>query len=431
MASIPTADDPRPDDAVVVGKFDFSHANCLEDEGSCPDILTCPTLGKYTLDQVRQFQAEAREADQAAWEAERITYEEELKRQQAEDRAQQERKLTSWAPVDLAAILEGTLKPPQPSHLARTDGICLLYPARTHSFIGVSEHGKTIAAYATCAQELIAGRGVVYVDFEGDGDDFARWMVNLGVPRNVVAERARYCRPDDALDNAAKVALRHACMAVRPSVVVFDGVTEAMMLHDLNDNMATDTARFIKMLPREFERAGGSVILIDHVPHGGNRATGSQHKRSSVTGASYLFTRTTPLIEDQHGKVEITVLKDRPGQVRKQATGGKTVGTMHVKPAPERQGTEVYIEGPSMFGGLQPEAAMERVSRYIEQHNGASRTKVVDEAGGDKMDNRDALGYLVADGYVEEEIKPWGERTIRKYFLLKPFRPGGAESGAE
>lgn len=48
----------------------------------------------------------------------------------------------SWAPVDLAAYLDGTYTPETPTMMPRSDGVCLLYPGRTHSFHGESESGN-------------------------------------------------------------------------------------------------------------------------------------------------------------------------------------------------------------------------------------------------------------------------------------------------
>jgi hypothetical protein len=399
----------------------MEHGDCLNDPGSCPDQITCPVLATYTLEQVREMARVERLADEAAWEAERVAYEEEVRRLNAEVDAAQMREVTTWAAVDLRAILTGDLRAPQPKHLARTDGVRLLYAGRTHSFIGESESGKTTAAYIACAQVLLAGGGVVYVDFEGEAIDFARWMLQLGVPADVVAEHARYCRPDEAFDKAARLALRSACLDVEPQLVVFDGVTEGMMLHDLDDRVGTDTTRFMNLLPRPVEKVGRSVILIDHVPHGGDRATGSQMKRSTVSGASYLFTRNGPLIPGKDCKVEVEVKKDRPGQVRNRSLGGKKVGTLHLSPDPERgpNAVDAYIEAPKEFAdAYRPGNAMERVSRFIEDNEGAGRTKVAD-SGGDKVDNREALDFLVQDGFVTEtEVG----RHRKSYASIRPYR---------
>jgi KaiC/GvpD/RAD55 family RecA-like ATPase len=361
-------------------------------------------------------------AVEAALEAERIAYEEDIRRLEAEAKNAERRELTSWAPVDLGAILDGGVEPPQPTILARRDGRRLLYPGRTHSFVGESEHGKTLGAYLACSQELLDGNGVVVVDFEGEPEDFVRWMVNLGVPTDVIRAKARYVRPDTAIDDVGKLAIREACMEIKPTLVVFDGVTEAMMLHDLNDNATTDTARFMQMLPKKFERVGVTVLLIDHTPHGGNRATGSQHKRASVTGSSFLFIRRAPLVEGKHGAVDITVLKDRPSQVRKHSDKGKRAGVLRVQPG-DGSLVEMWIESatPQGFGEVGPEV-LERVSRFVEENEDASRKTIREGCSGDNDANGEALDVLVRDGYLRCREREHGSSTWRNYTSLIPFR---------
>lgn len=398
---------------------------CIEDPAGCPDQVTCPVLANMTLDEVIEIDHAAREAEAVAWEAERIAYEAEIRQLGEKARDEAERELTSWAPVDLGAVLDGGVSTPQPTILSRTDGQCFLYPARTHSFVGESEHGKTLAAFLACSQELLAGRGVVYVDFEGEASDFVRWMLSLGVSAQTIRKRSRYIRPDSALDEHGRRAVRRACIAVQPSLVVFDGVTEAMMLHDLNDNKGIDTAAFMNMFPRQFEKAGVTALLIDHAPHGGDRAIGSQHKRSAVTGASYLFVKRSVLRPGHPGKVDITILKDRPGQVRGASPNGESAGTLHIEPLPEvpdRIG--MSIEPPGQSVGV-PLGAMERVSLYLEQHPGDSPRKTIErDVPGDGVVNLAALDLLVGMEYVSESLVPHGQRTRRFYASLKPFRAG-------
>jgi KaiC/GvpD/RAD55 family RecA-like ATPase len=410
---------------------------CLIDEGDCPDTLVCEVLNDPSPElgeSLREYQ-EAEESRQAAedaawdaaWEAERVAWEAEERKLVEDAKDAMERERTTWAPVDLAAVLAGDLSRPQPTILQREDGRSLLYPGRTHSFIGESEHGKSLAAYLACAQELIHGRGVVYVDFEGEARDFASWMVKLGVSLDVIAERARYIRPDDPLNDEGKVAIRRACMRVEPTLVVFDGVTEAMMLHDLNDNATTDTARFMKMFPRQFERVGVAALLIDHAPHDGARAIGSQHKRASVTGSSFLFRRRAPLRPGQHGKVDVSILKDRPGSVREFAVGSERVGTLHVEPVPEDPDRVwIHLEAPPDSNGLmnRPLREMEEVSVFLEQHlpGRVSRKAVERDLGKNAAAYGVALDQLVLEGFARSDEVPHGNQVRRYYTSVKPFR---------
>lgn len=389
---------------------------------NCSDVLTCEQHGQLSLAEENAARLEDLAASDAAWEAERIAYEADIRQLQSKLKDNEERELTSWASVDLDAILDGDLSTPQPRILRRKDGKPMLYAGRTHSFIGPSESGKTLGAYLACAQELNDGHGVVYVDFEGEASDFVRWMLALGVSQDVIRKRARYISPDDPIDSAGKLAVRRACIAVEPTLVVFDGVTEAMMLHGLNDNAAIDTAKFMNMLPRQFERAGVAVLLIDHAPHDGKRATGSQHKRSAVTGASYLFIRRGVLRPGHHGKVDVEILKDRPGSVRRVSNGGKAVGVMHVSDTPERPGrTDLYIEPVGVIQ-TKPKGDMERVSRFVEENADASRKDIERGVEGDRARVGEALDILVEEGGITVREQPHGSQTRRFYTSVTPYR---------
>ena len=74
---------------------------------------------------------------------------------------------TTWEPVDLGPYLRGEVERPQPSlGIARSDGLCLIYPGREHAVLGETESGKTWFASGCVAAELIAGNRVLYVHYE-------------------------------------------------------------------------------------------------------------------------------------------------------------------------------------------------------------------------------------------------------------------------
>ena len=75
---------------------------------------------------------------------------------------------SSWAPIDLTDALAGH-DVERPAMLCRTDGVALLYAARTHQFAGESESCKTWCALLVAAQTLNTATGrVLWIDFEDD-----------------------------------------------------------------------------------------------------------------------------------------------------------------------------------------------------------------------------------------------------------------------
>ena len=109
------------------------------------------------------------------------------------------------------------------------------------------------------------------------------------------------------------------------TIVVFDGVTEGMALEDLSARDEIDVAKWHARATRELaHRDGKCIVVIDHVPHGGDRAIGSQHKRAAVTGVSYLVEPgKVPIGRGVRGSARLKVDKDKPAAVRVWATPGK------------------------------------------------------------------------------------------------------------
>jgi len=73
---------------------------------------------------------------------------------------------TSWAPVDLAAVIHHGYLDAPPQMLARSDGACLIYPEKNHVFSGEPESCKGWAALHLAAERIRAGEHVAYLDFE-------------------------------------------------------------------------------------------------------------------------------------------------------------------------------------------------------------------------------------------------------------------------
>lgn len=258
-------------------------------------------------------------------------------RRRAEDAAHaardlEEHPLTSWDAVEIPTNLE----PEPPTMLHRTDGMALLYPGKTHSFVGEPEGGKTWLALAACQETLARGAGVMYVDFEDSARGVVRRLTQLGVGLNSIRARFAYIRPAVKIKSAgAEHSLVRTGARYRPELIVLDGVTECMALHDWDINSSTDTARFLDWFPRLWDKTGAAVVLIDHVVKAaesqGRWAIGSQHKLAGVNGASYTLKVVDVFGRGRHGRAEIGVAKDREGEVRAVAHDGKIAGVFNLR----------------------------------------------------------------------------------------------------
>jgi hypothetical protein len=243
---------------------------------------------------------------------------------------------TSWGPDSSM----GTEAAPQ--IMARSDGQYLLYLGKLHWCQGEPESGKTWFALAAVAEVLRSGRLVIFIDFEDSRTAVLERLHAMGVPTTKFV----YVHPTEALDDNA-VADVERLMALEPSLVVIDGIAEAMAINGLDPIRNVDVATFVHEVLNRFRGPGLTTVVIDHVARGdagrGRYAYGSQHKLATVDGAAYRFETIQPFSRVQGGAARIDVAKDRPGYVRSFALSKDRAGVLRVVPGDR---LEVTVEPP-------------------------------------------------------------------------------------
>ncbi len=195
--------------------------------------------------------------------------------------------VTTWEPVDLGPYLRGEIQRPQPSiGAARTDGLHLIYPGREHAILGETESGKSWLALLSVIAELTRGHWVVYIHYEeGDPGSTIERLLLLGADPAAITERLRFVAPSKPVQADWVDAL----LDPAPTLVIHDGINEAMALIGA-DIMAIDgAANFKRRLVTPFLRAGAASIACDHFPKDrdgrGRDAYGSVHKGNALDGA--------------------------------------------------------------------------------------------------------------------------------------------------
>jgi Bifunctional DNA primase/polymerase, N-terminal len=235
---------------------------------------------------------------------------------------------TTWEPVDLGPYLRAEIEQPKPSMgIARADGLRLIYPGREHAVLGETESGKTWFALGCVATELIAGNGVLYIHYEEpDAGSTIERLRLLGVTDDMMERQLRFVAPMRAVHKDWLATLLNPL----PTLVVHDGVNEAMSLH-VHDIMAADgAARFRRNLVLPFTRAGAAVLACDHLSKDrerrGRDAYGSVHKGNALDGARILLENETPFGRGLRGASFVFVTKDRPGYLRAHGRPTRTPG---------------------------------------------------------------------------------------------------------
>jgi hypothetical protein len=239
--------------------------------------------------------------------------------EEGEDRRNADTDPDSWAPIDLGPYLRGEIVRPEPSlGMARTDGLRLLYPGKEHAVIGEMESGKSWLALASVTAELNAEHHVVYVHFEEcDPSDSVDRLVALQVRDQDILRFLRFVGPERQVKPKALAAL----LDPAPTLVVFDGVNEAMALHRWGIREEDGAAEFRRRLVKPCTRAGAAVLSLDHVVKDPERrartALGSIHKVNGLSGSLILLENVEPFGRGQRGRSRVFITKDRPGFLRR------------------------------------------------------------------------------------------------------------------
>lgn len=334
---------------------------------------------------------------------------------------------TSWSPVDVLAILDGTFVAPVPTILERNDGEALIYPGLLHSIAGEPESGKTWLALHACAQVLTTGGTVAFIDEEDTANGIIGRLRAQGVPDTDLIRGLIYIKPEGHLTATAAARLDAILEARRPELIVIDGVTEAMTLAGLDLNSNADVARWYSEVPRRLLRHGAAVVLIDHVvkvaENRGRYAIGAQHKLAGVSGAAFVCEVLRPFGRGRDGVLSVTIAKDRPGELRRLEVG-KRCAELHVR-STERGTLELELRPPPAPGTWKPTAIMGQVAKVLEEHTGEplSERAILDRVtGGKTQHKRAALAALVDEGYVTTESGPRGAKlhTLARSYEAPP-----------
>lgn len=336
--------------------------------------------------------------------------------------------VNTWAPVDLTAVLAGEHLDPPPTMLRRTDGTPLFYAGAVHTVSGEPESGKTWVCLVAILQLLQAGENAVLVDFEDRAERVVARLLALGARPDQIYDHFRYVRPDRALDTDGRNGLLEAI--AKASLVVLDGVTEAMTLHGYDLNSNSDAATFYSLLPRWLADYGPGVVLIDHVVKDaekqGRFGLGAQHKLAGIDGAAYQVKAIQPFGRGKRGIARINLAKDRPGWVREQARGATigeftldaTAGDVVLKADLTPPGDVTGRDG----DGWEPTHLMEKISRTVQTTPGLSKKAIEDLVNGKTGSKRLALEMLVARGYVGTKQEARGRIS---HFHVKPYYADG------
>lgn len=259
-------------------------------------------------------------------------------------------RIGTWQSVDLGPYLDGSIKPVDPELMERSDSTAtepkfLMYPGRVNMLYGSSESAKSWIALNLAKEVIASGQRVMYLDLEDDPVNTLNRLMLLGMARDDFrGDTFTYIRPEDPLapmqrnrwgkDESTPAGRENLDLFTRemeskdPQLIVADGMSVLYGLHGLNTNDTVDTDVITGWMKKLTRGGRTTVVIIDHTGKGaekGSMPIGSQHKVSMVQGTLLQVWPIRQPMPGALGEVELVVLKDRPGEVRKISlqTGGK------------------------------------------------------------------------------------------------------------
>lgn len=336
-----------------------------------------------------------------------------------------------WEPVDLTGALKRD-GPLPPAVLERGDSTFLLYPGRTHAFIGEPEGMKSWGWQVAAAQLLAAGRPVLVLDFENDEDAVVERLRALGVHDEDILAQLTYIRPEGPWEDLTANRLAELRAEGRFVLVVVDGVTDGMATLKLDPDKNKDAATFDRMLVKPFARAGAAVVLTDHVVKDregrGRYAIGAQHKLAAIDGATFVFEVIASFGREREGVARIELTKDKPGWLRRNATG-KTIAMLRLTSYPDGGVTGGFeLPNSKVTGPFRPTALMEKASRAAEEQPGLTKRSLRSAVGGNAEHADHAIELLTIEDYITVERGPGNSL---KHFSAKPYRRDDDPCGTE
>jgi hypothetical protein len=226
----------------------------------------------------------------------------------------------SFEPVELAPVLAGNYRQPEPLILPRDDGSALFYPGQVNGIHGDSGLGKGWITCAAVADELRRGHRVMLIDLEDTAPSIVARLRLLGARDNEIAAGLIYVRPTAAFTALAVDGLCELIDEHTPRLVVLDSLGEAFGLDGIDENSDAEVGPWLRRVPRRLAELGPAVTLVDHSTKAADNPlhpSGSKRKRAAIGGASYLITATTPLVAGTGGRLKLVCAKDRHGTYRR------------------------------------------------------------------------------------------------------------------
>jgi hypothetical protein len=317
--------------------------------------------------------------------------------------------------ADFAALIDEGFQREMPSLCQYDEGRFLLYPCRINEIHGEPSVGKTNIALCICGEVLHDGGSVLYLDPEDNAKGIGSRFIALGGRAQDLADRFYYVENPEPSEYAA---LHAWAKKHRPTLVVLDGLAEALAAQGLSEDKPAEVLTFFRRCIRPFTEAGAAVLISDHVAKDsesrGRWPRGSGSKMGRYDGAVYEAKLKKAYSPEIDGSVRLVVAKDRNGGVGPVGHAATELRFGH----DEAGNPDIRFEPPQddVKGNWKPTALMQKISQFIE-NSGPQSTRSLRKLG-----NSDYVDKAIAELKVDGHLVVEKQGPSNMHIIKRPYR---------
>lgn len=225
--------------------------------------------------------------------------------------------------VLMGALIDGGIEPPEELEPE------ILLKGRSHVIVSPAEVGKTWAVLWLVARRIARGEPVILFDEENGREQIGERLELLGVDTRATDEYLYYIsNPVMGMSKEDLKNYRELIRDVEPALVVFDSWIGFLADAGLDESSNTDVQRWCKAYVDTAKEAGAAVVILDHVPHEGERSRGAGRKRD-MADVQWSLKREKPFGRETIGELVLKLGKSRDGVLPRKVTfsvGGSAGG---------------------------------------------------------------------------------------------------------
>lgn len=190
-----------------------------------------------------------------------------------------------------------------------------------HLVYGEPESGKTILTLAWMLQVVRDGGSVVFVDEETGIANISRLLADMKAEG--LDERVHYF-PFASLDKSLLPEFLAYCDQVKPTLIVFDSLTDMLAAGGIDENDGTAVTRWMLDLPQRLARCDyqPAVALIDHITKdaGNTKYSVASRAKKAKSDVLWYVDKANDFDQTKTGMVHLHRHKNRPGVLPKRVT---------------------------------------------------------------------------------------------------------------